>query len=99
MNGKTVTDKRIDVERKKVSNSCDALYEATFYRGSLGDGPPDNQFWHDEAALDDDLAKKLKSRPMSTMDVRIAFNGYIVAFKVLCKKHGQQAGVADKAHG
>lgn len=101
MSGKTVTDKRIDAARRKVTTICDQFYDATFYNEAGKGSPPDNQFWHEEAALDDELAKALKPRPLSSMQVRKAFHEYTAAFKRACnarssnQTHGTDAGGAS----
>lgn len=85
MSGKTVTDKRIDAERKRVNAVCEQYYEEY----------PEPGIWSiDQPAAEKRLAQSLEPRPLSSMQVRKAFHAYTVAFKRACN-----VGSLDKTHG
>ena len=95
MSGKTVTDRRIDAERKKTSSKCCALYQEYFPEGA------DEEFWRETSSEEDGLAKALEPRPQSSTDVRKAFHAYTAAFKRACKagRLRSATGNSDSTHG
>lgn len=89
MSGRTVTDKRIDAERRKVNKLCEQLYENTSFTTEEANG-----FCLEMAKEDDSLGRLLLGRPLSSMQVRKAFHAYTAAFKRACN-----AGSTDTTHG
>ncbi len=73
-----VTDKRIYSEISKLLQACGDIYERRF-----GECAP-MEFWLAIEHAEDELAEKLKPRPMSTMEIRQACMAYSVAFKRAC---------------
>jgi len=87
MAGKTVTEKRIDIELKKLDAKLCDLYD-----GFFGNTNADEEVWHELVRAEQVLAERLAPRPLGIMEIRRATSSYTVHFRKACSAGRQRAG-------
>ena len=95
MTGKTVTEKRIDLEIKKLDAKLCDLYDGYFSRTEI----PDEEVWKELVQAEGVLMERLAPRPLGVMEIRRATASYTVHFRKACSAGRQRAGIATQAHG
>ena len=91
MTGKTVTEKRIDIELKRLDPKlCD------FYDSYFGNTNADEEVWHELVQAEQVLAERLAPRPLGVMEIRRAISSYTVHFRKACSAGRQRAGIATQ---
>ncbi len=94
MTGKTVTEKRIDIELKKLDPKLCDLYDSYF-----GNTNADETVWCELVQAEQVLAERLAPRPLGIMEIRRACSSYTVHFRKACSSGRQRAGSITKNGG
>jgi hypothetical protein len=94
MTGKTVTEKRIDIELRKLDPKLCDLYDSYF-----GNANADDEVWRELMQAEQVLAERLAPRPLGVMEIRRATSSYTEHFRKACSAGRQRAGITTQNGG